>query len=338
MEVAVDAVVLHDDIPADARADEVDVFAQAEGIEAALTTLGYRTSRLPFTLDLGAVRAELLARAPALVINLVEAVAGAGRLQHLAPALLDTLRLAYTGAPTEALFLTTNKLLTKRLLHMQGLPTPDWLDPLGDHGGAGLRPGQYVIKPVAEDASVGLEDDAVVEIDDGGRLAQHVQDRAKLLGLEVFAERYIAGREFNLSLLAGPNGPEVLPIAEIHFVDYAAGRPRLVGYRAKWDVESFEYSHTPRSFEFAPEDAPLLSELTRLARESWSLFGLRGYARVDFRVDADGRPLILEINANPCLSPDAGFSAAAAQAGLTGLDVARRIVDDAFRAAGHLQR
>ncbi|MBU0638318.1 MAG: D-alanine--D-alanine ligase [Planctomycetota bacterium] len=332
------AVLLHDDIPTNARADEVDVFAQAGAIEAALIALGYRTSRLPFTLDLGAVRAELRAREPALVVNLVEAVARLGRLQHLAPALLDTLRFPYTGAPTEALFLTTNKLLTKRLLSMQGLPTPDWFEPGGDHGSDAIRSGHYIIKPVAEDASVGLEDDAVVQIDDRAQLEQCVRTRAESLGLDVFAERYIAGREFNLSVLAGPDGPEVLPIAEIHFVDYAPGRPRLVGYRAKWDAESFEYSHTPRSFEFPPEDSPLLMELGRLARASWSLFGLRGYARVDFRVDTDGHPWILEVNANPCLSPDAGFAAAAGQAGLSGPDVVQRIVADALRTATRQER
>jgi D-alanine-D-alanine ligase len=327
------AVVLHDDLPAGARLDEVDVFVQAGEVEAALATLGYRTSRLPFSLDLGAVRAELSAREPELAVNLVEAVAGLGRLQHLAPALLDTLRIPYTGAPTEALFLTTHKLLTKRLLRSQGLPTPDWAEAGDGDRSDTLRPGQYVLKPVSEDASVGLEDDAVVQVADRAELEQRMRARAEALGLEVFAEHYIEGREFNVSVLAGPDGPEVLPIAEIHFLDYAPGRPRLVGYRAKWDVESFEYSHTPRSFEFPARDAGLLDELQHLARASWSLFGMRGYARVDFRVDAAGHPWILEVNANPCLSPDAGFAAAAGQAGLNSVDVVRRIVEDALHSS-----
>jgi D-alanine-D-alanine ligase len=332
------AVVLHDDLPAGARADEVDVFAQAVEFEAALAALGYRTSRQAFTLDLGAVRAAVLAREPALVVNLVEAVAGLGRLQHLAPALLDTLRVPYTGAPTEALFLTTNKLLTKRLLRLQGLPTPDWFESGSDHDPAAVCPGEYILKPVAEDASVGLEDDAVVQAGDRAELEQLVRARAALLGLDVFAERYVPGRELNVALLARPEGPEVLPIAEIHFVDYAPERPRLVGYRAKWEVESFEYTHTPRSFAFPAQDAPLLAELARLACACWSLFGLRGYARVDFRVDADGHAWILEVNANPCLSPDAGFAAAAAQAGVGRRDVVARIVTDALEAAARRPR
>ncbi|MFH1748530.1 MAG: D-alanine--D-alanine ligase [Planctomycetota bacterium] len=332
------AVVLHDDLHADARADEIDVFAQARTVEAALSELGYTTSRLPFSLNLEVVRTELLTCQPPLVVNLVEAVAGLGRLIHLAPALLDALRIPYTGASTEAIVLTTNKLLTKRLLVLQGLPAPDWFEASGDDCSVALRPGQYIVKPVAEDASVGLEDDAVVQIDDRADLEQRMQARAASLGLEVFAEQYVEGREFNVSMLAGPEGPEVLPIAEIHFVDYAPGRPRLVGYRAKWDAGSFEYSHTPRSFEFPARDSALLKELECLARASWSLFGVRGYARVDFRVDAEGHPWILEVNANPCLSPDAGFAAAAGQAGLSGLDVVQRIVTDALRTATRHER
>ena len=332
------AVILHDDLSADARADEVDVFDQAVVFETALADLGYTTSRLPVSLNLEAARSELLSRKPELAVNLVEAVAGTGRLQHLAPALLDSLRIPYTGAPTESLYLTTDKLLCKRLLRLGGLPTPDWLDPDGDYHTAELQPGLYILKPIAEDASVGLEDDAVVQIDDPAKLASLMQARSKSLGLPVFAERFIEGREFNISALAGSDGPQVLPIAEIHFVDYAPGRPRLVGYRAKWDADSFEYSHTPRSFDYPAEDVPLLKELERLTLACWSLFNIHGYARVDYRVDAAGRPYVLEINANPCISPDAGFAAAARQAGLDGSATVRRIVTDAFPTASPHER
>ena len=109
--------------------------------------------------------------------------------------------------------------------------------------------------------------------------------RAPDLGGACFAEVYIEGREFNLALLAGPDGPEVLPPAEIVFEGYGPDRLRIVGYRAKWDEASYEYHHTPRRFDFPAADAPLLDRLRRTARDCWRLFGLRGWARVDFRVD-----------------------------------------------------
>ena len=101
-----------------------------------------------------------------------------------------------------------------------------------------------------------------------------------------------------------------------------------MGYRAKWQADSFEYHHTPRRFDFPPSDAPLLDQPRSLAEQCWTLFGLRGWVRVDFRVDAAGQPLILEINANPCLSPDAGFAAALEQASLPFEQAIQRILDD----------
>ncbi len=318
--------LLHDDVPATGRPDELDVYVQADSIASALGRLGHSVGRVPFSLDLAEVRQNLARFEPEVVFNLVESVEGRARLSYLAPALLDAMNFPYTGCGPEAVLATSNKLLTKRLLAAHGIPTPAWLPSAAVQPPNLALPGRYIIKLVWEDASVGLDDDAVVEVDRMEDLDRALRRRARRLGGPAFAEAYIAGREFNLSLLAGPDGSQVLPPAEIHFLDYPEDRPRVVGYRAKWDTESFEYHHTPRCFEFPPGDAGLLSELDRLARACWELFGLDGYARVDFRVDQAGRPWVLEINANPCLSPDAGFVAAAAQAGLGFEQVITRIL------------
>ena len=114
-----------------------------------------------------------------------------------------------------------------------------------------------------------------------------------------FAEKFIDGREFNLPMLDGPDGPQILPLGEMDFSTFPADKPRIIGHRAKWHESSFEYNNTPRSFHFHEHDRPLVEHLKRLALESWRLFGLRGYVRVDFRVDQGGQPWILEINTNP---------------------------------------
>ena len=124
----------------------------------------------------------------------------------------------------------------------------------------------------------------------------------------------------------GPAGPEVLPIREIEFVDYPAGKPRIVGYAAKWQEDSFECRNTVRRFVDPVSEAALCAELGRVSLECWDIFQLRGYARVDFRVDAAGKPWVLEVNANPCISPDAGFAAALEQAGISYADGIERIV------------
>jgi D-alanine-D-alanine ligase len=144
-------------------------------------------------------------------------------------------------------------------------------------------------------------------------------------------ESYVEGREFNLALLEGPGRrPQVLPPAEIQFKSFPDGTPRIVGYAAKWEDDSEEFARTPRRFDFPEGDRELLDSLRQLALRCWSLFGLRGYARVDFRVDAQGLPWVLEVNTNPCLSPNAGFLAAAERAGLSPTEVIRRIVEGAL--------
>lgn len=321
------AVVLHG-ATAD-RPDEADTVAQAETVADALAGLGWECSIETVGLDLSALDGLLMPR-PDIVFNLVEAIAGDGRLAHLAPAVLDHLAIRYTGAPAATLFTTTRKTLAKTLLCGAGLPTPDWIE-----SGKAAAPGQphcerMIVKSVSEDASIGIDAASVVSPE---RVSAEMAARMARHGGEWFAEAYIDGREFNVGILDGEDGPEVLPIAEILFVDYPAGRPRIVDYDAKWLEGSFAFTHTPRHFNHPRSDDALLKELRRLALETWALFSMTGYGRVDFRVDAEGRPWILEVNANPCLTPDAGFMAAAGRAGYTAADVVGRIAAAALRGA-----
>ena len=173
--------------------------------------------------------------------------------------------------------------------------------------------GQVIVKSIGEHASLGMDSGSVVPAERAGDEIRVRQDR---FGNRFFAEAYIEGREFNLSLIEKSSGPLLLPQAEIDFIDFPAGRPQIVDYEAKWQEGSFAFVNTPRRFDFPESDAPLLTELSDLALAAWDLLELNGYARVDFRVDRSGRPWILEVNVNPCLSPDAGFAAAAERAGM----------------------
>jgi D-alanine-D-alanine ligase len=243
--------------------------------------------------------------------------------------LLDDLDLCYTGTQSAALHLTNNKPRAKERLRAAGMPTTEWRLASGGSGSSLSPP--YIIKAVWEHASLGLDDHAVITSGDGSTVCEQIASRTRQLGQACFAERFIAGREFNLSLIATNDGPRVLPPAEIDFSAFPAGKPKIVGYAAKWDEEAMEYTGTPRKFDFPKADAPLLDWLRTLAVECWRLFDLAGYARVDFRVDGAGQPWILEINANPCLSPDAGFAGALARAELPLARAIEWIVEDALR-------
>ncbi len=312
-------VVSHVRISEDAPKDEQDTLIQAAAVAQALNNLGFESRLVPFSSDLEKSIQELRDAGPDLIFNLVESLNGSGRLIHVAPALFDYLKIPYTGASSEAIVLTSNKLLAKKLLRLAGVATADW----APAGSTIEFAGPYLLKSVWEHASIGLDDHCLAS--DQVELTKLLTGRASLQ--EVFIERYIEGREFNLSILAGRAGPRVLPPAEIRF-DFPPQKARIVGYRAKWDESSFEYQHTSRSFDFGPEDRALLDKLERIALKCWRLFDLRGYARVDFRIDNEGCPWVLEINSNPCISPDSGFVAAAEKAGLNYEQMLMCVIED----------
>ncbi len=323
------AVVLHSDVPDDAGMDEKDALVQAAVVSSALSELGYQPITMPFSLNCARIIDMLRDLRPAFVFNIVETMAGQGSLIHIAPSVLDFLRIPYTGASTEATFLTSNKVLAKKILNAAGIATPPLFMPHENLSGHFVE-GTYIIKAVWEHASTWLGSDSIIHVRDHNQLREATTYRQKQLGMACFTEAFIEGREFNLSLLAGAGGPHVLPPAEIRFDDFPPDKVRVVDYLSKWVEDSFEYRHTPRCFDFPDEDASLLVRLEDLALQCWQVFGLRGYARVDFRVDGTGKPWVLEVNTNPCLSPDGGFYAAIERSGLSFVQAIERIIRDAI--------
>jgi D-alanine-D-alanine ligase len=329
--------------------EDQDVLVQADVVSQALKRLGHEHLPVPCTLDLDSMRKKLRQFQPDAVFNRVESLHGAASLVYLPPAVLNTLGLPYTGASAESLFLTTHKILAKERLCHAGLPTPAWVvqDTIADmdensgiispHPNPLRAPTEgwsgegtikrWIIKGIWEQGSRDMDDGAVFT---GGlpEVQQQLRNRVKRTNRPAFAEEFIEGREFNLALLTNRDGVELLPPAEIDFSAFPADKPRIVGYHAKWQADSFEFNNTPRSFDFPAADGPLLESLRDLARRCWQLFNLRGWARVDFRVDQNSRPWILEVNANPCLSPDAGFAAALKQAGIGFDDAIQRIIEE----------
>jgi len=330
------AAILHGYVPQDASPDELDVMTQVESVEASLRRLGFETARVPFTLDMEAVREILAKSGPDVVFNLVESVEGRGRFIHLATTLLDGMCLPYTGSGNEAVFVTSSKTLAKGVMDMRAVPTPGWhtheslktTEP-------GLRlPGAYIIKSVWEHGSIGMDDASVVEGLTVGELLQEIAVRSEDYGQEFFAESYVEGREFNISLIEIGGGPVVLPPAEMLFEGYSPGERRILDYASKWDSSSGRYNGSRRTFDIDVRDKKLVSEIVEIAMRCWRFFGLNGYARVDFRVDRAGRPWVLEVNVNPCISPDAGFVAAAERHGMCFDEMVSAITDSAFLRAG----
>jgi D-alanine-D-alanine ligase len=322
METNKKVIILHNEVAVDCNPDEADVLHQVELVSEALGNLGYQPIAFPLTNNLKDDLDRLNATIPLFVFNLVESVFDKGELLYIGPALLNALKIPYTGVPVDGLFITTNKVLTKKILSYNNIPTPAYFTLEQIYL---LKPNtRYLLKPTSEDGSVGLDEDAVFTIGQKTMLEKIKQ----LPSSHYFIEEFIEGREFNISVLGGKDKTDVLTPAEMLFHDFPEGKPRMLGYKAKWDEESMEYKNTTRTFDGLSPESKLYQQLMRLSRECWDCFGLKGFARVDFRVDEKDNPYVIEINGNPCISPDSGFIAAAHRAGLSNKEVIGRIIEE----------
>ncbi len=319
-------LIAHNDVTDESPADARDVLDQIRAVSAALQVQGYETTTLAIDLQLSSIRERLLAERPSVVFNLVEAIDDSGQLAPAATSLFDHMGIPYTGASTETLVITSHKILTKQWLRLHGIATSDWWDP-DSRPPSHPAKGRWITKPLYEDASIGMDDASVVA--DFSCVQDRITEKQRQRSCRWFAEQFIEGREINVALLGGPDGPQILPIPEIEFVDFPDDKPRIVGYAAKWAEDSFECRHTVRRFIDPYQEMELCKKLGEIALRCWDIFQIRGYARVDFRVDANGQPWVLEINANPCISPDAGFAAALAEQGIPYPEAIRRIVAEA---------
>jgi D-alanine-D-alanine ligase len=263
-----------------------------------------------------------------LVFNLCEGLGGQASEEPLPAAAAELLGLPLTGAPSFTLGLCLRKDLVNAHLRARGIAVPDWAvaragEPLAWRGYPAI------VKPVAEDASLGIDADSVVR--DAAGLAA-ARERAHRSWPRLLVQRYVEGREFNLAVV----GERVLPHAEIEWA-LPDGLPHVVTYAAKWDTGSvYDRGTVPRMVQ--ARDGRLTARLERLARRVWAAVEGAGYGRVDVRMDARGRVYVIDVNPNPDLSPGAGLARQAAAEGWSYPELIARIVDIAMTSQGPLAR
>jgi len=319
-------VILVPELREVAADDDLATLSTAHEVAKHYAELGHATAIEYFEFDPATFQTVMKKAEPDCVFNLVESVYARSRLTNLPPIYLEELRLPYTGADSQAIFMSNDKVLAKRILRMLDIPSPDLFE-------RGAKPvgGQWIVKARHEHASFGITQANVV---DGSAAACDLADKlTREHDIEWLMESYVEGREFNTSIIETPNGPKVLPIAEIEFPNYGAGMHKIVDYAAKWDDNSFESANTVRNYDFGAGDRRLIDALADYSLKVWHGFGLGGWARIDYRVTRDGKPLVVDINANPDLSLDAGFLAAAQRDGITPSAAIDLITAAAIRAA-----
>jgi D-alanine-D-alanine ligase len=251
---------------------------------------------------------------PSLIFNLAEGFRSVSAREMNVAALFELLDIPYTGNSAKTLAAAQDKILTKRVLLSEGIPTPRWtVFQGGEFSDAGGLSYPLIAKPSCEDASLGISAGGVFSDFDALEKAAHgIFETYKQ---PVLIEEFIDGREINAALLENAGKLEVLPLSEILFDGLPEGSPRITGYEAKWQEGSVWYTGTPAVCP-AAVDAGLKSRIEKIAAKVFTLLGGKDYGRVDFRVDSAGNPFVLEYNPNPDISPKGGFARCLRAAGL----------------------
>jgi D-alanine-D-alanine ligase and related ATP-grasp enzymes len=183
-----------------------------------------------------------------------------------------------------------------------------------------------IVKPLREDASIGIENSSVVC--DIESLRQRVAFVVKTYNQPALVEEYIEGRELNVAII-GNERPTILPISEIDFSKLPPNYPKIVTYNAKWVEGTAEYIGTVGTCP-AKLTSGVEQRVRDIARQAYMLMEIRDYARVDIRLNASNTPYVLEVNPNPDISRDTGFARSARAAGMTFEDMLAKIIETAL--------
>ncbi len=182
-----------------------------------------------------------------------------------------------------------------------------------------------IVKPVAEDCSLGITREAVVEdVDLLRRRVAYVLDRYHQPAL---VEMFLDGREFNVSVWGNGSAAVVLPVAEVLY-DGFEGTRRVQNFDSKWNSDSEEFNTFTIQCP-ANVTRRMDTRLRRVALSAYKAMGCRDYARVDMR-EKNGQIYVLEVNPNPCLAADGGFARSARVAGHDYAAMAAQIVEWAW--------
>ena len=312
--------------------DESDPIAEYESIAAHLRKSGYEAYILNILDNVNIFLEDLKKNKPDVIFNFVEIYKDIPELEMGFAGLMELLHIPYTGAPPIALGTCQSKYLTKGILSTIGIrvarskfiQNPKKIYRLNlDY--------PLIVKPSLEDASVGIDVEAVVSD------YKHLRDRINYIFSEfeqpVLVEEYIEGRELNVAVL-GDKNPKVLPISEIDFSKMPEHLYNIVSYQAKWEPLHEAYHKT---IPICPARLPkkIEAEAKKIALKAFRAMRCRDYCRVDMRLSKENKLYVLEVNPNPDLTEDAGFMRSMKHAGYSYRRALKTIVDLAAARINH---
>jgi D-alanine-D-alanine ligase len=332
-------VLLHPDLmPPDSSKgyseQEINVWKTEYDVVSTLRAAGHEVRPLGVHDELKPIRDEIDGWKPDVVFSLLEQFRGEVIYDHNVASYLELTRVPYTGCNPRGLMLARGKDLSKTLVHYHRIAVPAFaVFPVRRKV---RRPKRLalplIVKSLSEDASYGIAQASVVDSDD--KLAERVAFIHERIGTAAIAEQYVEGRELYVGVL-GNDRLRALPVWELQFGNLAQGAWPIATEKVKHDPDYQERRgilHTPAK-DLAPE---LCMRIQRTAKRIYRTLELDGYARIDFRLSADGIAYFLEANPNPEIAESQEFAAAALHDGLAYPDLLARIVALGIRRAASM--
>lgn len=239
---------------------------------------------------------------PGLVLNLSYGIQGKSRYTHI-PSILEMIGIPYIGSDPLSQGLALDKVITKMILVQKGIPTPRFtvLEKPDDLFNEELEY-PLIVKPKDEAVSYGLK-----IVHNLSELREGAQEIYKMFNGPTLVEEYIDGREINVGVL-GNNPVRALPPLELIFKEGSK-------------IYTYEDKSAKGKLRVEKQCPAELTEsetsyIQSLAIATFKALGCNDSARIDFRIDKDGNPFVLEINSMASLSPNGSFVTAAEKAGL----------------------
>jgi len=304
------------------------ILEEIGAVEESIRALGHQCYVMAIREEVFTVIHWLKEIQPDVVFNLCESIYGNSCWEMNIPALLDLFRISYTGSSSLTLGLCQDKGKVKDILQSQGILTPRYK--IFDRGVNHIRGNVFpiIVKPLHEDGSLGISKESVVYDDEA--LSRQIQYVVEKYHQPALVEEFVDGRELNVGLLETNGKVGLLPISEIDFSEFPKDLPKICMYDAKWETDSPEYQGSkpvcPARLEWVVQ-----RRIEYIALKVFKLFGCRDYARVDIRLDSNGKIYVLEVNPNPDISPQSGMARAIKVQGMTYTDFVGKLIERAVQ-------
>ena len=298
-------------------------------VVSTLRKLGHDVHPLGVRSDLGVIRAAIEEWRPHIAFNLLEEFDGVSVYDQNVVSYLELLHVPYTGCNPRGLMLARDKALTKKVLSYHRIPYPEFM--VVPQGRNVKRPNDLafplIVKSISEEASLGISQASIVEDDE--KLKERVTFVHQSIGTGALVERYIEGREFYVGIM-GNGHLQVLPVWELIMDKLPEDARRIATQRVKWSRKyQDKYSITSEEAKKLPSGKA--EEIQHLAKRVYRALGLSGYARIDVRMDEEGKVYVLEANPNPQIAHEEDFADSAEKADYSYKDLLQELLNVGLR-------